>query len=232
MILLKTANYLTNPATFSAEALFLMKNHGNNRGTILELTNKAKKTKTPDTRNVTTFSVLKISASKVVAVLFTFQHVQFPHACTPLYFHFSLHPSALISLKSEPFISSFSCFVVQCSGFSPFLIPCRYSLCVCVCECVRGSGCVWVRACVPHSDSSVLVHTAPDRSCHQLSARAGQSGISVASPSEPTESNHARVNITHIFSYFLADKPLQNSPAVFSGPGGWLRPFNRNWLIY
>lgn len=116
----------------SSRALVLMKNQGNNWGITMDRSWGKKSLCT----NVVTFSDVKISASKRPPVLFTFQPVHFPHARSPLYFYSSLHSSPLISLKSEPFIASFTCFVEQRIAFSPFLIPCGYDVCVCTLACV------------------------------------------------------------------------------------------------
>lgn len=52
-------------------------------------------------------SDLKISTSKASAASFAFSCTSDPsHSGTLLYFYFSFHPSALISLKSQPFISN------------------------------------------------------------------------------------------------------------------------------
>lgn len=201
----------------SSRALVLMKNQGNNWGITMDRSWGEKSLYT----KVVTFSDVKISALKRPTVLFTFQPVYFPHACTSLYFHSSLLSSPLILLKSEPFIASFTCFVVQRIAFSPFLIPRGYDVCVCACSRVCSLWQFW--ACP---------HRAPDRSCHQLSVRAGQSGVSDARTRETTESNHARVNITQTFTCSLANKLLQNSSAVFPGSRGRIRLFNMYWLIY
>lgn len=131
MILFKSANYFTDPAPSLCWSF--VKNQGNNWGIstgVLDFSQKKNQFALMSLLSLISRSVL--SRFYLDYSLFSLSDPPHtPHTCTLLHFHFSLHPSPLISLKSETFISSFSCFIVQCISFSPFLIPGEI-VCVCV----------------------------------------------------------------------------------------------------
>ena len=149
--------------------------------------------------NVPLFPDFKISASKAQPILFIFQLVQFlPLQHTFLIFYFLFYLSPLISLKSEPFIFTSSCSIVQWIACSPFLIPFGYHACV-----VH-----YFSLSLTLSDSFVVGHAAllteAATNCHHCLANQefrmpGSGNI---------ESNHACINITHNFLLLSSSWPL------------------------